>query len=80
MCTRPAIIQGMSHVLAREMIRSSLSSAPLLQIDAVVQWVDPINRVVALATGILVRFYAHPGCPIVLRGEKRLPFLPGIFR
>lgn len=52
-------------------MRGSLNSAPLLQMDAVVQWVDPVNREVgALVAGSLVRFYAPPGCPIVLRGEK----------
>jgi hypothetical protein len=51
-------------------MRASLGSAPLLHSDAVVQWVDSVNREVgALVAGILFTIYAPPGCPIVLRGE-----------
>jgi hypothetical protein len=51
-------------------MRASPGSLPLLQADAVVQWVDSVNREVgALVSGSLVTFYAPPGCPIVLRGE-----------
>jgi hypothetical protein len=61
----------MSDGLEREMMRASFGSPPLLQMDAVVQWIDPVNREVGvLVTGCLVTFYAPPGCPIVLRGEK----------
>jgi hypothetical protein len=51
-------------------MRTSFGSSRLLQADAVVQWVDSVNRELgALVAGSPVTFYAPPGCPIVLRGE-----------
>jgi hypothetical protein len=52
-------------------MRASHGSLPLLKMDAVVQWVDSVNRELGvLVAGSFVAFYAPPGCPIVLRGER----------
>ena len=44
---------------------------PVLEAEAVVHRVDPVNReLAALVEGILVTIYVPPGCEVVLRGER----------
>jgi hypothetical protein len=47
------------------------NSKRVLEAEAVVHRVDPVNReLVALVEGILVTIYVPPGCEVVLRGER----------
>ena len=44
---------------------------PVLEAEAVVHRVDPVNReLVALVEGSVVTIYVPPGCEVVPRGER----------
>ncbi len=54
-----------------ETMRRRNNGKPVLEAEAVVHRVDPVNReLAALVEGILVTIYVPPGCDIVLRGER----------
>jgi hypothetical protein len=54
-----------------ETMRRRNHCKPVLEAEAVVHRLDPVNReLAALVGGILVTIYVPPDCDVVLRGER----------